>query len=281
MSSLADRIEARLRRTGRRSGLRSERAYLKSDLEFLGATVWQTRARHEGARAAARPRRARAGGHRALVGADVRAAHGGGVPARGATPASCQRRRPPAASNGSSASRRRGPSSTGWPATPRQARGADPDGMTPTLDRWAADDDFWVRRASLLAELRPIRTGRHSIDSSLAQTPCLTSGSSSSARRSAGCCARPASDGRTRSTAWLAPRTDRASGVTMREAVKYLPADVAARLMDAYRGEAPGRLKYRGVPRSGARCVRAPTGPARHRGTAAADVLFTDVDTHS
>jgi 3-methyladenine DNA glycosylase AlkD len=35
--------------------------------------------------------------------------------------------------------------------------------------------------------------------------------------------------------AWLAPRTHRASGVTMREAVKYLPAEDAARLMDAYR----------------------------------------------
>ena len=35
--------------------------------------------------------------------------------------------------------------------------------------------------------------------------------------------------------AWLAPRTDRASGVTMREAVKYLPAADSDRLMTAYR----------------------------------------------
>ena len=39
--------------------------------------------------------------------------------------------------------------------------------------------------------------------------------------------------------AWLAPRTDRASGVTMREAVKYLtPAD-ADRLMAAYQEHRP------------------------------------------
>jgi 3-methyladenine DNA glycosylase AlkD len=35
--------------------------------------------------------------------------------------------------------------------------------------------------------------------------------------------------------AWLAPRTGRASGVTMREAVRYLPPSDADRLMTAYR----------------------------------------------
>ena len=35
---------------------------------------------------------------------------------------------------------------------------------------------------------------------------------------------------------WIAPRTDRASGVTMREAVKYLPADRQEVLMSAYKG---------------------------------------------
>ena len=39
--------------------------------------------------------------------------------------------------------------------------------------------------------------------------------------------------------AWLAPRTDRASGVTMREAVKYLPSPDADRLMAAYREKRP------------------------------------------
>ncbi len=39
--------------------------------------------------------------------------------------------------------------------------------------------------------------------------------------------------------AWLAPRTDRASGVTMREAVRYLPAGERERLMAAYREKRP------------------------------------------
>jgi len=40
--------------------------------------------------------------------------------------------------------------------------------------------------------------------------------------------------------AWLAPRTAQASGVTMREAVKWLPADRRAALTAAYRGRNAG-----------------------------------------
>ncbi|HJP71507.1 MAG TPA: DNA alkylation repair protein, partial [Candidatus Limnocylindria bacterium] len=36
---------------------------------------------------------------------------------------------------------------------------ADASGVSPRLDRWSTDGDFWVRRASLLAELRRIRHG--------------------------------------------------------------------------------------------------------------------------
>ena len=60
--------------------------------------------------------------------------------------------------------------------------------------------------------------------------------------------------------AWLAPRTDRASGVTMREAVKYLPPDVATDADGRLPRETASRLKYRGVPRFRARCARAPAG---------------------
>ena len=38
---------------------------------------------------------------------------------------------------------------------------------------------------------------------------------------------------------WLASRTHRASGVTMREAVRYLPAADGERLMAAYRERRP------------------------------------------
>ena len=39
--------------------------------------------------------------------------------------------------------------------------------------------------------------------------------------------------------AWLAPRTHRASGVTMREATRYLPLAERDRLMIAYRQRRP------------------------------------------
>jgi hypothetical protein len=38
---------------------------------------------------------------------------------------------------------------------------------------------------------------------------------------------------------WIAPRTHRASGVTMREVVKYLDAKKAAGLMRAYKAGRP------------------------------------------
>ena len=47
------------------------------------------------------------------------------------------------------------------------------------------------------------------------------------------------SGGLTRSRPGWRHARARASGVTMREAVKYLPSDVASRLMDACRGKRP------------------------------------------
>lgn len=38
--------------------------------------------------------------------------------------------------------------------------GADPDGAGPILDRWNADVDLWLRRASVLTLLRPLRRRR-------------------------------------------------------------------------------------------------------------------------
>jgi 3-methyladenine DNA glycosylase AlkD len=86
----------------------------------------------------------------------------------------------------------------------------DPDRLTPEMDRWATDADFWVRRASLLAELRPIRSGGgRSIASCAAPRRCSKSASSSSARRSAGSCARRARSARPRSRpGWRPARTE-------------------------------------------------------------------------
>ena len=60
------------------------------------------------------------------------------------------------------------------------------------LPAWARDDNFWVRRTALLAQLRHAepRGAATSRCSRVSRRRCSANGSSSSARRSAGCCAR-------------------------------------------------------------------------------------------
>jgi 3-methyladenine DNA glycosylase AlkD len=111
----------------------------------------------------------------------------------------------------------------------------DPRSLTPILDRWATDVDFWVRRASLLAELRPIRQGAD-LDRFLRRAEAMLHEREFFIRKAIGWVLREAGKRRPAEVvAWLSPRTHRASGVTMREAVKYVPVSDADRLMRAYR----------------------------------------------
>jgi 3-methyladenine DNA glycosylase AlkD len=117
--------------------------------------------------------------------------------------------------------------------------GSDAGRAAPILDRWALDPDFWVRRASLLAELRPIRDGA-SLDRFVARADSMLGEREFFIRKAIGWVLREAGKRRPAEvTAWLAPRTHRASGVTMREAVKYLSPGDAERLMTAYREKRP------------------------------------------
>jgi 3-methyladenine DNA glycosylase AlkD len=116
---------------------------------------------------------------------------------------------------------------------------SDPDGVSPIMEAWATDDDFWVRRASLLAELRPIRRGADP-DRFLRRAEPMLEEREFFIRKAIGWVLRET--GRRRPdavAAWVAARTHRASGVTMREAVKYLPPDDRERLMRAYRERSP------------------------------------------
>ena len=123
---------------------------------------------------------------------------------------------------------------------------AEPDATTAVMDRWATDDDFWVRRASLLAELRPIRRGADP-DRFLARADRMLDEREFFVRKAIGWVLRETGKRRPEEVvAWLERRTDRASGVTMREAVKYLPQQDRDRLMLAYRerrSAAPGDLR--------------------------------------
>jgi 3-methyladenine DNA glycosylase AlkD len=108
-----------------------------------------------------------------------------------------------------------------------------------TIERWARDPDFWVRRSALLAHLKSLRAGgelgRFGVyaDEMLEEKEFFI-------RKAIGWVLREAGKRRPRDvTAWLGPRTHRASGVTMREAVKYLGDEEGARLMAAYRERRP------------------------------------------
>jgi len=109
-----------------------------------------------------------------------------------------------------------------------------------TLDRWAADADFWIRRASMLTLLRPLRAGEGDWVRFARYADAMLDEKEFFVRKAIGWILRDASKKTPdRVDAWIAPRTHRASGVTMREAVKYLPADRAEALMAAYRAKRP------------------------------------------
>jgi 3-methyladenine DNA glycosylase AlkD len=96
-------------------------------------------------------------------------------------------------------------------------------GMGEVLDRWAADDDFWVRRSALLALLGPLRRGAGDFPRFSRYADQMLDEREFFIRKAIGWVLRET--GRTRPELvydWLLPRAHRASGVTIREAVKPL-----------------------------------------------------------
>ncbi|HVE27386.1 MAG TPA: DNA alkylation repair protein [Sporichthya sp.] len=110
-----------------------------------------------------------------------------------------------------------------------------------TLDRWATDPDFWVRRSALLALLGPLRRGGGDFEQFGRYADAMLTEKEFFIRKAIGWVLRDTS--RTRPDLvfdWLLPRAGRASGVTTREAVKYLTADQRARIL-ARRSAVPPR----------------------------------------
>jgi 3-methyladenine DNA glycosylase AlkD len=90
------------------------------------------------------------------------------------------------------------------------------------LDAWARDDDFWVRRSALLAQLRPLRAGAE-LDRFGRYADAMLDEREFFIRKAIGWVLRETGKIRPDEVfAWLLPRAARASGVTIREAVKYL-----------------------------------------------------------
>lgn len=104
------------------------------------------------------------------------------------------------------------------------------------LDGWSRDDDFWVRRASLLAELKPLKEGA-AFAAFGARADRMLEEKEFFIRKAIGWVLRETSKERPGEVyEWILPRAHRASGVTIREAVKHLDAARAERVTDRYKG---------------------------------------------
>jgi 3-methyladenine DNA glycosylase AlkD len=107
-----------------------------------------------------------------------------------------------------------------------------------TLDRWASDDDFWVRRSALLALLLPLRRGRGDFDRFSRYADAMLDEREFFIRKAIGWVLRETARKQPDLVhAWLEPRAARASGVTVREAVKYLPNAQRETILAAHRAK--------------------------------------------
>jgi 3-methyladenine DNA glycosylase AlkD len=103
------------------------------------------------------------------------------------------------------------------------------------LDRWAQDDDFWLRRSAMLALLRPLRRGDGDFRRFARYAEQMLEDREFFIRKSIGWVLRETGKPQPDTVyAWLLPRAARASGVTVREAVKYLSSTQRAAVLDAF-----------------------------------------------
>jgi 3-methyladenine DNA glycosylase AlkD len=103
------------------------------------------------------------------------------------------------------------------------------------LDRWARDDDFWMRRSAMLALLRPLRRGRGDFLRFARYADRMLEDREFFIRKSIGWVLRETGKPQPDVVyAWLLPRATRASGVTVREAVKYLSSVQRAAVLAAH-----------------------------------------------
>jgi 3-methyladenine DNA glycosylase AlkD len=104
-----------------------------------------------------------------------------------------------------------------------------------SLDRWARDADFWVRRASLLALLKPLRAGDGDFERFTRYADSMLEEKEFFIRKAIGWVLRETSKKRPKLVyEWLVPRAEAASGVTIREAVRYLSPRQRERILRVY-----------------------------------------------
>jgi 3-methyladenine DNA glycosylase AlkD len=117
-----------------------------------------------------------------------------------------------------------------------------PTDWDPILRRWATDGDLWLRRASLLAHLPGLRRGSGDPVRFGELADGMLEDRETFIRKAIGWVLREAGKRDPEwVVAWLEPRTDRAAALTVREAVKHLPEADRRRLLAAHRGRRPVR----------------------------------------
>ena len=106
------------------------------------------------------------------------------------------------------------------------------------LDGWVADDEFWVRRSAMLALLVPLRRGElGNWERFAAYADAMLAEREFFIRKAIGWVLRETAKKHPELVAgWVEPRLHRMSGVTLREAVRWLPAEQRAHLARPERG---------------------------------------------
>lgn len=117
------------------------------------------------------------------------------------------------------------------------------------LDRWAEDDDLWLRRSALLGHLDALRRGEGSWEAFSRYADALLGDREFFVRKAVGWVLRDTARRRPELVAaWLLPRAGRAAGVTIREAVKPLSEADRAAILDARANGGPGQDRPPVVP---------------------------------
>ena len=116
-----------------------------------------------------------------------------------------------------------------------------------TLDRWAADEAFWLRRAALLSFLLPLRAGDGAAFEAFTRyADAMIEEREFFIGKAIGWALREYAKRRADEVyAWLLPRAARASTLTLREAAKQLPAERREALLAARARGAAGARRRR------------------------------------
>ncbi len=114
--------------------------------------------------------------------------------------------------------------------------------LSAVLDRWASDDDLWIRRSALLAHLEPLRAGGGDFARFGRYADQMLDEREFFIRKAIGWILRDTARKRPDLVfEWLLPRAARAAGLTVREAVKPLAPEQREAILAARNPGTDGR----------------------------------------